>query len=40
VIAHISGVPVEELAPFAASGATLVVARLCLAVLLRRGATR
>jgi hypothetical protein len=36
VIAHISGVPVEELAPFAATGATLAVARAWLAAFLRR----
>ncbi len=40
MIAHVSGVPVEELAPLAGSGAMLVVARLCLAVLLRRKAAR
>jgi hypothetical protein len=36
VIAHVSGVPVEELAPLAGSGAALVIARAWLAVVVRR----
>ncbi len=38
MIAHISGVPVEELVPLAGGGAALVAARAWLALLLRRTA--
>ena len=36
-LAHVSGVPVEELLPWLAGPGTLVAARAWLAVRLRRG---
>ena len=35
MIAHVSGIPVEELAPFAGGGAALLVARAWLALIVR-----
>jgi hypothetical protein len=36
IAAHVAGVPVEELAPFAGGGAALIIARAWLAVFLHR----
>jgi hypothetical protein len=36
IAAHVAGVPVEELAPFASGGVALFIARAWLAVFLHR----